>query len=663
MSNLYGTFFKSVPLTYLDLQVKERTIANLIQSIEGGFDIIGDVIGDVHSSSTSKFKLASYINTLHLAIGNIGVISPEEPFGEVMNGYVEQFQPDGKTKEFLLTLKPTVSDSSQLTTPLSIQASKGPVDEVNAIWVYKSSLKDLKSNTDFTVIGRRLVFYKTILSTELTVKYDGQYPTFGRQESGFRPNIVPQPTLIDSGKVKRPVLTRLANGRIRVKVEASAYNQFATSGDPFGKKLSPKFSSTIKGYIGPGSVSPTEDKKDVISPWIKRSGLDNEFRKLKVSGVYVVSELEYEIELDSSETIDLVNDTVVMQIANISLSEMIRDLYHFMKNHTHSSFDASKPILHSEIGGLVPTQEKSLVKYSPSTMPGNDHPQYLHREGYRQEDPGTYNNALIGDLFVASKYNGDGEDNGSFFSNLDGDSNAIIFGDANDGQKIYRRKQSSSLLLTSKQNGLEINTTASISTGKTTWALKLEGHEIYNYTANSNSPQKLVIQSKGDITRFQRPVSDFTPAGLGDIEVRNIYISGNIIPLTGTVQIGQPANRIAAIYTNELTAGKETVGTPGIPGVATVYTQPILINSWELIPNTDVDVDLRGFYRLRILKSAHKAGEYPQVVGHFTNEKGQREQMVFHKVVTLSTNASTGDENGDMIIYASQPVSGYIKVF
>jgi hypothetical protein len=73
-------------------------------------------------------------------------------------------------------------------------------------------------------------------------------------------------------------------------------------------------------------------------------------------------------------------------------------------------------------------------------MPGNDHPQYLHREGYRQEDPGTYNNALIGDLFVASKYNGDGEDNGSFFSNLDGDSNAIIFGDANDGQKIYRRK-------------------------------------------------------------------------------------------------------------------------------------------------------------------------------------------------------------------------------
>ena len=49
-----------------------------------------------------------------------------------------------------------------------------------------------------------------------------------------------------------------------------------------------------------------------ISPWIKRSGLDNEFRKLKVSGVYVVSELEYEIELDSSETIDLVNDTVVM---------------------------------------------------------------------------------------------------------------------------------------------------------------------------------------------------------------------------------------------------------------------------------------------------------------------------------------------------------------
>ena len=59
--------------------------------------------------------------------------------------------------------------------------------------------------------------------------------------------------------------------------------------------------------------------------------------------------------------------------------------------------------------------------------------------------------------------------------------------------------------------------------------------------------------------------------------MRNIYISGRIIPLTSGVQIGEPNNRIAAIFTNELTAGKETVGTPGIPGVATVYTQPITV--------------------------------------------------------------------------------------
>ena len=45
-------------------------------------------------------------------------------------------------------------------------------DEKNVVWVYKSSLKDLKKDTDFTIIGRRLVFYRTIQGN-LQVQYDG----------------------------------------------------------------------------------------------------------------------------------------------------------------------------------------------------------------------------------------------------------------------------------------------------------------------------------------------------------------------------------------------------------------------------------------------------------------------------------------------------------
>ena len=71
------------------------------------------------------------------------------------------------------------------------------------------------------------------------MQYDGSYPTFGRSEAGYRPNVIPSPELIDLGKVKKPVLTRLPNGRIRVKVQTADYNRFADK--KFGKQLLPRF--------------------------------------------------------------------------------------------------------------------------------------------------------------------------------------------------------------------------------------------------------------------------------------------------------------------------------------------------------------------------------------------------------------------------------------
>ena len=76
--------------------------------------------------------------------------------------------------------------------------------------------------------------------------------------------------------------------------------------------------------------------------WLRKT-----FEKLPVSNVYVISELEYEIE--ALEEVDLANDTIVMSVSNVTISEMIRDLYHFMRNHSHSSFDSSRPISHSEL--------------------------------------------------------------------------------------------------------------------------------------------------------------------------------------------------------------------------------------------------------------------------------------------------------------------------
>ena len=137
--NLYGAFFKNTPLTYLDLSVKERTIANVIQQMEGAFDTMGNMVGNIHGKSSQSLPMSSYVNTLHSLIGAAGMISPEEPFGESMTGYIEQFPRVIGQKEFLLTLKPIISTAQQLTTPMSIQ-SDDP-DEKNVVWVYKSQLK------------------------------------------------------------------------------------------------------------------------------------------------------------------------------------------------------------------------------------------------------------------------------------------------------------------------------------------------------------------------------------------------------------------------------------------------------------------------------------------------------------------------------------------
>lgn len=144
---------------------------------------------------------------------------------------------------------------------------------------------------------------------------------------------------------------------------------------------------------------------------------------------------------------------------NITISELLTNLYIDYVNHDHNSLGVSKSIKHVE---LVDTFVNTVnIFYKDVKIPNYDHPQYLNREGYNPALAEIYNNALLGDLFLSALINGNDQE----YKSLSKNSNAIIFGDPIAGSKVYYDALSRMVTLSSGAtlNGFNIN----IGTGKT----------------------------------------------------------------------------------------------------------------------------------------------------------------------------------------------------
>lgn len=114
----------------------------------------------------------------------------------------------------------------------------------------------------------------------------------------------------------------------------------------------------------------------------------------------------------------------------VSLAEAVGHLQKRFLQHDHSSGEFVAPLAHGNLielimtdGGLSGGGQTAKNYAVASTFDNNDHPMYLFREGYQALDKGTYYNAMVGDLCLASSVEGvDG-----YHRNVEDDSRKLTF--------------------------------------------------------------------------------------------------------------------------------------------------------------------------------------------------------------------------------------------
>lgn len=109
---------------------------------------------------------------------------------------------------------------------------------------------------------------------------------------------------------------------------------------------------------------------------------------------------------------------------SLSISEALSSLKNLFYSHDHNSGPTSKQLSHSKLYGLI--YSGSSPQLTASTYLNDDHPQYLERHGYNSSRD-QYNNALLGDLLLAST------NAGTYYENLLDNSRKLFLGAAGGG--------------------------------------------------------------------------------------------------------------------------------------------------------------------------------------------------------------------------------------
>ena len=375
--------------------------------------------------------------------------------------------------------------------------------------------------------GRYIVFKDP--PYQFSITYDGTYAdSLYLEKDGYMPNIIPN---LYNPSYSRPTLT-IESGKIKVSINnANAIKSESTIDD--------QYTITLANYLAP-FVDPTGNTpcpKAYISAFIYRAST-SKFSKLECNNIYVLSPKSY--YLDTDESVDLANDLILISIANTTIKEWLLVAIRELENHKHDGMDISSPIRHETLDGLLPSSDNPDIKYAKSIIPNNEHVQYLHREGYTPGDSGAYNNALLGDLLLASI------NPASLFNNVLSDSNILYFGSTADGHSFKRRAVDKDLLLFSSQNGLSIQYNNSVSSNfglsildskirSTASALHIEaanGRTVFNNVAGNLQD----IEAGVVYAQNVQAAEAVTIANNGDLNIGNISMvhSGTNLTIDGT---------------------------------------------------------------------------------------------------------------------------------
>jgi hypothetical protein len=431
--------------TSVDFYDGESPTATKLEGIareqKQAIEVLEYIIGDPYGYSSIKPN--SWINNFSRDIGDRDKLSPLQEPGVILTSYVQNLVVGKNCHE--LDLIPVGTGASIISS--STDASIVPGQ-------FKSSVSLLNTIGDWTLVvssveqgitknSRRLITY---------APSDGHTITFAQVTSGrgdafywAKNNVIPSVaqaeqggpfcavTLIDainniyeiilpinsytSDRIHGATTTTISNTKAAVASDRQ-HELPAYLFDPTGLDLYVTDPLSGEGKIYPlGSLRIYDyDIGEIVD------GL------IQIQAAFVQGQRKYKILCTFADGVILntVSGHYCVACSGTSISELLSSLKNELFNHNHNADDLIRQIDHSTLMNLRTGGTFANLSdwYGASNLSGNDHSQYLHRDGYRVTDIGSGYNILRGDLLIGSTVTGTGTPN----YNLTSDSYGLRFG-------------------------------------------------------------------------------------------------------------------------------------------------------------------------------------------------------------------------------------------
>lgn len=381
------------------------------------------------------------LTNLARGIGSIDYINPYIPANVTVDGHEQETT--GGVREMVLELLPNPAAVPEDFMLASTDTAIVPAQ-------YQASRALMSTDGDWTYENRRLYTFKTMDGGGATITYNGKTGD-GDLGQGFA--VIPNPSQMTGAD------NTACSIQAWVDVGGETYYRVTLPTLQKDKKLPGELVAGVP-QVGAGTVQlelpaqcqpPTGLTDDEIPPgliflWDCGDPFDIETAvPISSTAQYrAISATVFEIrgvELDGVTLGDPgpANNTRYFVVTmGISLAEAVGQLHKRFLQHDHSSGEFVAALSHNNLIDMVMTGTVGGVAAKNyalgSAFNNNDHPMYLYREGYvpNVDEKGTYYNAMVGDLCLASSVEG----SDGYHRNTEADSVKLLFFNES-GPQIY----------------------------------------------------------------------------------------------------------------------------------------------------------------------------------------------------------------------------------
>jgi hypothetical protein len=463
--------------------VKLNGLSNQTQSALRAIErAVGDIL-DQSQALGGTDKLSNrdlQIANVARLIGPASMLNPQVLHGVRISDYIYTI-PVG-VKEFVLLHPPLIlSSGTWIESTIDWDASPRFTDE-------KTSVEDLENNT-----GR--VFTYTLTDTGDAALYD--YDSIGDSFENASFNVIPDPN-----QTTERCIASGTSGNFHIDLPYIKYDQdgiLATDGsDP--NYSEEDFFNTAKAQL-PSFLTVLTAGDIIPSGFLY---LFDHITGTVVDGAIFRYETQTRFTVEGVELITGSSRYSVLTIG-APLSEILYEVRKRQREHLHDGSDGGKRIAHANLTGNIHEE------YVPSAVPGNEHPQYLMRQGYIPgDDSNNSDNVLRGDLLIGS-----GTPSGNDYTNITADSKSLYFGDTT-GPALRYNQIYDALMLASK----DLMANGNITVGRNSGV-----NANTNYFGFGNDPANNHITLDEANKRYQF-IIDGTLVG-ADIEAGNFIARGS----------------------------------------------------------------------------------------------------------------------------------------